>query len=42
MLVELSAVCMHYVEHGHFVPLVSTTTGGMGKSDSQVYKRLTS
>ena len=28
------------VEHGHFTPLVFTTTGGMGDAASQVYKRL--
>ena len=28
------------VEHGHFIPLVFTTTGGMGDAASQVYKRL--
>ena len=31
---------MHEVEHGHFTPLVFTTTGGMGDAASQVYKRL--
>ena len=28
------------VEHGHFTPLVFTTTGGMGDAAGQVYKRL--
>ena len=31
---------VHEVEHGHFTPLVFTTTGGMGDAASQVYKRL--
>ena len=26
------------VEHGHFTPLVFTTTGGMGDAAGQVYK----
>ena len=30
------------VEHGHFIPLVFTTTGGMGDAAAQVYKRLVS
>ena len=28
------------MEHGHFSPLVFTTTGGMGDAAGQVYKRL--
>ena len=28
------------IEHGHFSPLVFTTTGGMGDAASQVYRRL--
>ena len=32
--------CVREVEHGHFTPLVFTTTGGMGDAASQVYKRL--
>ena len=31
---------VHEVEHGHFTPLVFTTTGGMGDAANQVYKRL--
>ena len=34
--------CVHDVEHGHFTPLVFTTTGGMGDVAAQVYKRLVS
>ena len=33
---------MHDVEHGHFAPLVFTTTGVMGNAAAQVYKRLAS
>ena len=32
--------CVREVEHGHFTPLVFTTTGGMGDAAGQVYKRL--
>ena len=31
--------CVHDVEHGHFTPLVFTTTGGMGNAAEQVYMR---
>ena len=31
---------VHEIEHGHFSPLVFTTTGGMGDAASQVYRRL--
>ena len=31
---------VHEVEHGHFTPLVFTTTGGMGDAAGQVSKRL--
>ena len=30
--------CVHEVEHGHFTPLVFTTTGGMGDAAGQVHK----
>ena len=32
--------CVCEGEHGHFTPLVITTTGGMGYAVGQVYKRL--
>ena len=31
---------VHEVEHGHFTPLVFTTTEGMGDPASQVYKKI--
>ena len=37
--VSMSSVFVR-LKHGHFTPLVFTTTGGMGDAAGQVYKRL--
>ena len=38
--VSMSNAGVGEVEHGHFIPLVFTTTGGMADAADHVYRRL--